>query len=166
MAEWKLFALALVVVALALAQDVFPVIQDGSGMITLDERGRALMTFPSGYLNTHFCSVGEGENEVTIGFTSNYFFITDGKPDQRITYACVPIPTWPPQFPMIRDTTGTVTLDKDGSVWRAFSAGYLDFHSCEVGNGPDKVTVGFSARYFSISDGQPDQRITWACPAR
>ena len=59
--------------------------------------------------------------------------------------------------------SGKLVLDKDGSARFPFSRGYLDDHYCVVGDGWDEITVGFSARGFNVSEGQPDQEIYWAC---
>ncbi len=153
MEKSKLAALALAVGAIAAAQDSFPTIKDDSGMVTLDERGGAERAFPAGYLGTHFCSVGGPLDEVTVGFTARFFYITEGRPDQRIFYACVSIPVQP-QFSTTQDGSGMITLDKDGSVRRNFRAGYLDTHFCSFAKGPDQVAVGFSATYVHITDGK------------
>lgn len=59
--------------------------------------------------------------------------------------------------------SGVLVLDKDGWASKPFAPGFLDSHFCTVADGWDEVTVGFSAKGFTISDGQPRQEVPWAC---
>lgn len=59
--------------------------------------------------------------------------------------------------------SGVVTLDKDGRASAPFERGYLENHFCVVADGWDEVTIGFSAKGFTVSEGQPGQEIDWAC---
>jgi hypothetical protein len=59
--------------------------------------------------------------------------------------------------------TGTVKLDSDGWGSVHFPEHYLDTHFCTVADNLDGVTVGFSSKVFTLSDGQPGEDIPWAC---
>ena len=62
-----------------------------SGTLVLDKDGWARYPFPSGYLDDHYCVVGDGWDDVTIGFSARGFNVSEGKPDQEIAWACVPL---------------------------------------------------------------------------
>jgi hypothetical protein len=59
--------------------------------------------------------------------------------------------------------SGVVVLDQDGWAAVPFVRGYLDGHYCNVADGWDEVTIGFSAKGFTVSAGMPGQEINWAC---
>jgi hypothetical protein len=62
--------------------------------------------------------------------------------------------------------SGVVILDQDGWAAVPFAPGYLDSHYCTVADGWDEVTIGFSAKGFTVSEGKSGQKIYWACVAQ
>jgi hypothetical protein len=64
----------------------------GNGSVKLDDDGFAAVHLPDRYLEDHFCTVADGWDEVTVGFSAQVFTISEGKPGQEIVWACVPSP--------------------------------------------------------------------------
>jgi hypothetical protein len=69
----------------------------GTGTVKLDSDGFASVHLPDHYLDDHFCTVADGWDEITVGFSTKVFTLSDGKPDQEIQWACVPY--WGNQTP-------------------------------------------------------------------
>jgi hypothetical protein len=61
----------------------------GSGVLVLDDEGFGSIQFPDGYLENHFCSVADGWDEVSVGFSARLFTVSEGKPRQEIPWGCV-----------------------------------------------------------------------------
>lgn len=59
--------------------------------------------------------------------------------------------------------SGIAVLDEDGSATVRFERGFIDNHFCVVADGWDEVSVGFSAKGFTLFEGRPGQRVDWAC---
>jgi hypothetical protein len=62
-----------------------------NGTVTLDENGFGQVLLADGYLDTHFCSVADGWDDVSVGFSAKFFTVSEGKPNQKIAWACVPL---------------------------------------------------------------------------
>lgn len=62
-----------------------------SGVVVLDKDGWGMVRLPDVYLDSHLCTAGDSFDEITISFTTKYFTISEGKPDQHISWACVPL---------------------------------------------------------------------------
>src|SRR5262249_11337178 len=86
MARCVVFFLALS----AIAQHATEEGPKNAGTLVLDGHGFGTVHLPAGFLDTHYCSVGEGWDDISIGFTARYFTVSEGQPQQQIEWACVP----------------------------------------------------------------------------
>jgi hypothetical protein len=82
---------------------------------------------------------------------------------QRAKTAPTPANELPGASPRLVVEEGTVLLNSAGHGYLLLPAGYLDAYFCTVGSRDDHVTIGFSSLVFTITEGEPGQKITWAC---
>lgn len=61
------------------------------GVVILDKNGWGMVRLPDAYLDNHLCTAGDGWDEITVSFTAKFFTISEGKPEQHISWACVPL---------------------------------------------------------------------------
>jgi hypothetical protein len=83
-------AVALAVCLTSYVRPVEAASEKVAGVVTLDDDGRANVPFAPGFLDTHFCVVGDGWDDVSVGFSAKGFTVFEGKPGQEIPWACVP----------------------------------------------------------------------------